>query len=408
MSVDGYRTLRDFRRATAHVDLVDSEPREEPDRSAWRLLPSEQVWWYGRPVPGVQSGRRWVLGPLFLLTVAAIFGSFAGVVALAGLSGAARLGAFALFLGCGSGLAWLAPRWIHDPCEYLVTDRRILLRWGRFRRSMDRRAVDYARIRWHRQHPGVGHLELVRAVPFGPLARSQRLMLLNVRGPDQVWATIRGATASGAAGAGDTPLTERFDEGERLIWGSHPEGWLVGWRNAGIAAIGLAVLAVGVRYAARVGSVLLLLEEQGLGKTSSTFLLFFVGVALTFCLVAGVGAGLLWFGTIRARRMGHDTEYVVTNRRLLIRRGRVELSVDLDSIVDVAQTPTWGRLHHLFLVLDAPGSRALAVSGALRTVIPARDTVAPILYDLRDVEGFRRAVFGRGSRPGEPPVRDAA
>ena len=141
----------------------------ELDRGAWRLLPSERVLWHGRPVPGLFTGRRWLLGPLFLLTIAAIFGAFAGVVTLSGLPGAVRLFAFSLLLGCAAGIARLAPRWLHDPCAYVVTDRRVLVQWGRFRRSMDRRAVNYARIRWHRSHPGVGNLELVRAVPFGPV-----------------------------------------------------------------------------------------------------------------------------------------------------------------------------------------------------------------------------------------------
>ncbi len=380
------------------------EADRQVDRGEWRLLPSEEVLWQGQPVASVLSDLRWTLGPLFLLALSLIFGSFAGLLLVSGLDGSLRFAAFSLLLFALGGLTRLAPRYLHDPCEALVTDRRVLWKRGPFRRSMDRSAVNYARIRWHRGHPGVGHLELVRAVPFGPLARSQRLVLTNFRSPDAIWAIIRGVEPAASAGAGDVPLVDRLDPGERVLWGGHPEGWHFGWREVGIALIGAAILATAVRYAANVGGVLLLLEEQGLAVTSWTWVFFFSAMLFTFALLVSTGGGLVWFGLWRSRALGRDSEYVVTNRRLLIRRGLVELSVDRRCIVDVAAAPVGRGLSHAFLVLDAPGSRALSDSGALASVLPPRDRVAPILYEVRNVDELRAVVLDvQGC-----PFRDAA
>jgi hypothetical protein len=85
--------------------------------------------------------------------------------------------------------------------------------------------------------------------------------------------------------------------------------------------------------------------------------------------------------------MGRDTEYVLTNRRVLIRRGRTELSLDRKTIVDVAVVPVADGCRHLYLILDAPEARALSDSGAMMPLSPARDLVPPVLYELRDTEG---------------------
>ena len=84
-----------------------------------------------------------------------------------------------------------APRYLFGDLAYLVTDKRVLVRRGRFVRSMERRKLTYARIVWHRSVPVVGHLELVVAVPFGPLARRLRVMLRDVREPDRLLALVR-------------------------------------------------------------------------------------------------------------------------------------------------------------------------------------------------------------------------
>ena len=45
------------------------------------------------------------------------------------------------------------------------------MRRGRLRRSIDRREISYARIHWDPKRPGIGDLEIVRAVPTGALRR---------------------------------------------------------------------------------------------------------------------------------------------------------------------------------------------------------------------------------------------
>jgi len=100
--------------------------------------------------------------------------------------------------------------------------------------------------------------------------------------------------------------------------------------------------------------------------------------------------------------MGFDTEYLLTDRRVIIRRGRTELSLDRKRIVDVAETPGWRGSTNLYLVLDGPEARALADSGALGVIAPSRDSVPPVLYELRDAAGLRTLLFGRPSRPSFP------
>jgi hypothetical protein len=113
--------------------------------------------------------------------------------------------------------------------------------------------------------------------------------------------------------------------------------------------------------------------------------------------VLGVGGGLVWWGTVRARAEGRDTEYVVTDRRVLIRRGLTELSLDRSRIFDVAELRTVFGRKHVFFILDGPEGRALGDSGALSGLLPARDLVPPVLYDLDDV-GALRTLFGREER----------
>lgn len=204
-------------------------------------------------------------------------------------------------------------------------------------------------------------------------------------------------------------LIERLDPEEEVLWGGHPEGWLLGWREVLTAAGGLAVIGVGLFYGSSTAGILLGLEDVGLQVRSWTWVLFFLSVLTTWIVITSVGVGLLWHGLWRARRLGRETEYVLTSRRLLIRRGPIELSVDRRRIVDVADTRTTRGLHHLVLVLDAPESRALADSGALRQLAPARESVPPVLFELRDVEPLEQLILDRHSDgPTGPPFRDAA
>ena len=380
----------------------------EVPRSEWRLLPFERVLWYGKPAAGVPRARRWTFGPALLFTLAVVFSLFAGLIAVADLPGARQMGSLGAIVALFGIAVLIAPRYLHDTCEYLLTDRRVIWRRGRMTRYIDRSGITYGRIRWHRSVAGVGNLELVRAVPFGPLARRQRILLADVREPDRVFASIRGVSPGPNAGDNHVPLIERLDPDEEVLWGGHPEGLLLGWREVLTTIGGIFVVGVGFWYGYNTGGILLGLEDVGLTVRSWTWVLFFLSVATTWAVITTVGAGLVWYGLLRARQLGRETEYVLTDQRLLIRRGPTELSVDRRRIVDVADTKAVRGLHHLFLVLDAPESRALADSGALRYLAPARESVPPVLFELRDVEKLKDLILERRSRPSGPPVRDAA
>lgn len=371
---------------------------------SWRLLPSERVLWQGRPAPGVSRDPQWLLGSLLLYAFAAIAALFSALLFVTDLPGVRQMGGMALYLAVlATGVA-LAPRFLHDPCEYLVTDRRVMWRRGRVQRWIDRHAISYGRIVWNRSASGVGHLELVRATPFGPLARKQRLLLINVVAPDRVLAIIRGVEPTSTQGDFDVPLTDRLDPGERVLWGGGPQGFLLGLRDVLTAGLGVVVLWIGLRYGSQAGSVLIDLERLGLQVRSWTWLLLFLATALSFSVLASVGAWLVWHGSFRARALGRDTEYIVTNLRVLIRRGRTELSLDRKSIVDVAVVPVADGSRHLFLILDAPEARALSDSGAMMPITPARDLVPPIFYELRDTDQVYELLVGRE----DASVREAA
>ena len=139
--------------------------------------------------------------------------------------------------------------------------------------------------------------------------------------------------------------------------------------------------------------MLLDLEGLGLSPRSLEWGLLFGAVALSWTCILAVGLRLVHHGIFRARRLGHDTEYLLTDRRLLVRRGHVELSVDRACIVDVALRPAAGGLEHVFLVLDTPRSRALADNGARGPALPARETVPPVRFERRDAGAVRQALL---------------
>ncbi|MDB4974258.1 MAG: hypothetical protein JWN48_2599 [Myxococcaceae bacterium] len=353
---------------------------------SWRLLPSEQVLWHGEAVPGVARALPWRIGPLLMAALCIIAGLFSALLHAASLPGERQMAFVAFYLLSFATALWRAPHYLHDRCEYVLTERRVLWRRGRFQRWIDRQGLSYARVIWNDSTPGVGHLELVRATPFGPLMRKQRLVLYNLHAPDRVLAWVRGVEPMAQLGDADLPLTDRLDASETVLWGGSPQGLLLGWRDALTGGLGAAVLALGLRYGARGLAVMVHLEKEGLRVGSQTWLLLLLATALSWSVISGIGAWLLWRGFINARKLSRETEYVLTSERVLIRRGRTELSLDRRSIVDVAVVPVGRGCRNLFLILDAPGSRALSDSGALLPLGPARDLVPPVLYELRDAE----------------------
>ncbi|MDQ3037961.1 MAG: hypothetical protein M3Y87_36535, partial [Myxococcota bacterium] len=345
---------------------------------AFRLLPYERVLWSGAPVAGISRDRIWTLAPAAALVMTAVAALFAGLMRIAGLSGWEESALVACYLAVFAIGGLLAPRYLFDGCTFVVTDRRVLWRRGRNVRSIERDAITYARVRWHRSAPGIGSLELVRAVPFGPLARSQRLVFHDLRAPDRVLAIVRGVEVVANAGDDQVSITDRLDPGEQVLWGAGPEGFLLGWRDVLTAIGGVVVVLLGLRYGVLAASILMGLEEAGLPLDSMAWVFLFSATMLTFAMIVVVGSGLVWHGLVRARAQGRETEYVLTDRRLLIRRGRTELSLDRARIVDVAEAPSWRGLRNVFLILDGPGARALGDTGALTGLTPSRDGVPPI------------------------------
>ncbi len=65
------------------------DSRVEFDRSAWRLLPSEEILWEGRPA-AVPRDRLWVLLPMLFFAIALVSALFAKLLDLAELPGVSR------------------------------------------------------------------------------------------------------------------------------------------------------------------------------------------------------------------------------------------------------------------------------------------------------------------------------
>jgi hypothetical protein len=358
--------------------------------------------WHGGPKLGIPRERLWVILPALFFIFSLVAALFAGLVAVAGIPAVRSIAFLAFYLFMTGVSLLLVPRHLLDACEYAITDRHVIWKRGQQRKIIERRGITYGRIHWHRSVPGVGSLELVRAAPFGPFSRRQRVMLHHVEAPDRLFALIRGVAPGEFAGFGDVSITDRLDVGERVLWGASPLGFRLGRSELLTAGVGLLVLMAGFAYAHRIAVVLLTLERSGLPVRSVTWLMLASATLISSAVILTVGATLVWNGLWGAREAGSRTEYILTGSRVLIRRGTTELSVDRRRIVDVAEQPSTGDLGNLYLILDGLRANALDDSGAMGLLSPPRSAVLPVLYEVRDPELFRRLLFS------DPPLRDAA
>jgi hypothetical protein len=122
-----------------------------------------------------------------------------------------------------------------------------------------------------------------------------------------------------------------------------------------------------------------------------------LALALTTGLLFASGLSLVWTGLLARAARDRATRYVVTDRRVLITQGDEELHLDRARIVDVVEAPdASGALSDVFLVLDGPKARALAMSGAFGETDGdrrAENELRPVLRRVRDPASVRRLLL---------------
>ncbi len=340
----------------------------------------ERIVWQGKcraqVVPFVQRVLAWGA-----LVIAAVTLCYAVVVSM---SLHVHVGGMVVFAGWCATLAlaaWRLPLWWRSEVEYLVTDRHVIWRRGRIRRSIDIKQISYALIRWNPNDSRSGDLVIVRAVPTGALRRTLTLTLHEVEAPDRLWAIIRGAAPVASLGDGDRPVPQRLDEGERVLWSGAPLASAWPARRVATAAFGgvLAILFVRSVWRA-IPTLARVLRLHALPPVLAGMLVGAVGVGMLMLLA--VAAGVAYASVIRPRRLARVTRYFVTSTRVLIRRGHEELSLDRSRIAYVIEAPV-RKLHDVFLVLDGPQARAMAPSGAFGTE-DRDDSLRPVFAAIAD------------------------
>lgn len=363
------------------------------------------VSWSGQPKV-VATPAVYRVGAVVAAIASAIATASAVVVATALGASPGQLLAFAAWMATLAVALGALPRWWQSGLEYTVTERNVVVRRGRFRRTIDRKAVSFARIHWDPRHPGVGDLELVRAVPTGALRRSLRVTLPGLVAPDRVWAIIRGVTPSAPAGDGHRLLAQRLDEGERVLWSAHPAPRRLlptSARALGSIAIAVALGAVSVTTALHGHHGLRVALRSGLAPASLPFVALVASVALTVLLLATAAIAVAYATIIRPARLDGRTRYWVTDRRVLIQRGDEELHLDRARIADVIEAPLEHGLADVYLVLDGPRARAFAPSGAFGE--KGAEGLQPVLHRVADAAEVAR-VLREG--PASAPTRVAA
>jgi hypothetical protein len=339
----------------------------------------ETIAWSGKPkvltVPPVLKAAAAAAG-----IVAATTLSFAVVVATALRVHAGGMLVFSAWCATIALACWRLPLVWRARVEYLVTDKHVIWRRGPIRRTIERGAISYALVRWNPRVPGVGDLVLVRAVPTGALRRTLTLTLADVEAPDRVWARIRGEEESAPLGDGDRPIAQRLDEGERVLWTGIPLASPWSTRRILTAIVGMFLAVAAARMIVRaIPTLKRVLGLHALPVASAAVLV--AGVALAALLVCAAAVFVAYAAWVRPRRLVRQTRYYVTTKRVLIRRGNEELSLDRSRIAYVIAAPS-RRLHDVFLVLDGPQARALAPSGAFGG--DDRGELLPVFASIED------------------------
>jgi hypothetical protein len=354
-------------------------------------LYGEAVLWSGTPkeatTPPLYRIAAIVCGVTSAITTASIV-----IVATAFPMRPGGMLAFAAWMATLAVAFEYGPRWWRSELEFSVTDRHVVMQRGRFRRSIMTSQISYARIHWSRKNPGIGDLELVRAVPTGALRRRLSIVLHGLIAPDRVWAIVRGVAPTAPGGHGHRLLAQRLDEGERVLWSAHPvvtwRTWVpTGMRSHGSIAIALAIAGAAAFVVSHAVHSLRTVVAGGWAPGSRPFVALALVLSLVIVMLVSSSLGLLYAVLIRPARLVQRTRYLITDRRVLIQRGDEELHLDRSRIVDVIDTPAEGGLHDVFLVLDGPRARAVAASGAFGE----SDTqgLLPVLKKVADAEAIQ-------------------
>jgi hypothetical protein len=358
-------------------------------------LYSEKIVWSGEPstvgVPSLYRAGAWLL---------AITSAVSTLLAVAAARTAHMApGSLLVFAAWCASFA-LAMRMIpviwSQAARFIVTDQHVIWARGKFKRTIQRDAISYARIHWSRKHPGTGDLELVRAVPIGVLHRGLTLMMRGVTAPDRVWSIVRGVPTTAAGGDGRRPISQRLDDGERVLWSGRPEpSWRV-WvpmspHRALTAALGAACLAAGWHTIATSAPIAARLLRAGVPLWSLAFLTLVTAFLLTVVLLLGVGGALVYRGLVRKALLDRTTRYLVTDRRVLVQRGYGEIHLDRRNVIDVVEEKGLYGGSDAFLVMDGPRSRGYSASGAFGPGESAKGFL-PMLRGIKDIDGLRAAL----------------
>ncbi len=375
-------------------------------------LLGEKIIWRGRPQVK-ETPKAFKVGAIVLFLTSIVGTSFAFVTAWTlQVSPAPMLlfGAWAASLGVAAlhgHRIWLSK------LEYLITEGHVVWRRGPFRRAIPRQSISYARIFWHPSNPNVGDIELVRAVPTGALRRRLLLRLTGLAAPDKVWALIRDIGSRSESNAGVRCISQRLEDGERVLWSGQPRvdwhRWVPHGRRAWQTFALSATLVVTIAHLGfRIANNWKQLLGAGLAEHPGAMAALAFGQGIAIVLLLAVTGYLFHSSVIQPGRQIEKTRYLITNRRVLIQRNNEELHLDRQQIVDVIDIPDFRGLHNVFLVLDGPRARAVELSGAFGE--SERDShLRPVFQNVDDWESVSTLLLRTPpSVPPPPQARDAA
>jgi hypothetical protein len=203
------------------------------------------------------------------------------------------------------------------------------------------------------------------------------------------------------------PLAQQLEVGERVLWSAKPiTTWtrFIPGTNRDIAEtlLGLFTVLLMARTLHSAIPAMKRVLDAGVSATSVGFICLVISIGLTCLLLCTVAGALVWAGVVKPAMLQINTHYLITNQRVLISQGNQELHLERSRIVDIIQAPLSDGRSNLFLVLDGPRARAVALSGAfeqrvsweltpvLRHVVDA-DSVGKILQLSRKTSVSRAA-----------------